>query len=157
LLKEIFILNKAGIGLFYQNFEPYGQKDTDLISAFLKIFQDLTLEYMNQSLQELKVGKDKILFFSGEPVSFVLKINNTIPSNKIENRITYLKDRFLQNYTEQLTQKDINIKDFDAFEEVVKEEFDIKTKTKRKSSENLQKAFGISLSTVNLKKLIESL
>jgi len=157
MLKEIFIINKGGIGLFYQNFETTGRKDKDLVSAFLKIFQDLTVEYMNQSLQELQVGTDKVIFVSGEPVSFVLKVNSIMPSNKIETRIALLKDRFLRNYTEQLSQNDTDIKDFDAFEQDIKEVFDIKTKTNRKSSERLQEFFGISVTNANLKKLIESL
>ena len=74
MLKEIFILNKAGIGLFYQNFEIQKRRDKDLIAAFLKIFQDLSEEYMNQDLKELQVGENKVVFFSGEPVSLVIKV-----------------------------------------------------------------------------------
>ncbi len=46
MLKEIFIINKAGIGLFYQNFEVNGQKEKDMVSAFLKAIQDFSEEYM---------------------------------------------------------------------------------------------------------------
>ena len=157
VLKEIFIINNAGVGLFYQNFETNGKKDKDIISAFLKIFQDLSIEYLNQSLQEFQVGTNKVVFFSGEPVSFVIKVNSTLPSKKIEGRIKFLKDLFVQTYTQQIERNETEISFFDDFEEEIKKVFDIKIKTKRKSSEHLQALFGITIKKENLKRLIESL
>ena len=156
-LKEIFIINNAGVGLFYQNFETNRKDDKDIVSAFLKIFQDLSIEYLNQSLQEFQVGTNKMVFFSDEPVSFVIKVNSTLPSKKIEGRIKFLKDLFVQTYTQQIERNETEISFFDDFEEEIKKVFDIKIKTKRRSSELLQDFFGISIKRANLKKLIGSL
>ena len=123
MLKEIFIINKAGIGLFYQNFEENGQKEKDMVSAFLKVIQDFSEEYMNQKLQEIHLGTNKVVLFSGDPVSFVIKVSSARSSNQLEARIKLLKDRFLQNYTPQIERNDTEISLFDPFEEEVRKVF----------------------------------
>ena len=157
MIREIFIINQSGIGIFYQNFEKEAQYDEDLMSSYLSAIQALAVESTKDRIQAIISGSSRYSFVPGENFLMVIKTVKDMRDKGLLVKLNTMKSIFFQIYEEELKRKDANLEKYNGFENIIREIFNIDFKTKRKSSDLITNLLGLPLKKKHLKKLIDSL
>lgn len=157
MIKEIFILNEGGIGLFYQNFEKEVQDNCQMLASFFSAIQSFAEKAMSEHLNAIISGENKYVFYTAEKFSIVIKTDKNTSDSKIKSKLEILKDSFHKIFEDCLNQNEIRTENFNGFEQIVINVFNIKTKPKYKSSEIFKDLLGLSNKKINFKKILNSL
>jgi len=157
MIKEIYILNKGGIGLFYQNFSDKIEGDEQLAASLFNVIQTFAETYLNEEVRSIVADNDKLLFFQGDSFSIIIRTDMNSKLDEKSKKLKALRDEFFKRYHKNLKCNITDISIYDDFEETIRNIFKIEKKPKHRSSELLQQFFGIPIKKINLKKLIHSL
>lgn len=157
VIKEIYILNGSGIGVFYQNYEDQVQKDLQLIAPFFSAIQSFAQECTKDNLKALIMGENKYSFINHETFSIVIKTDKSLDLKNIQKKIDNLSRTFFTQYGKELMKSNQDLDNYNNFEIVVREMFEVKIRPTFKSSELVKDFLGLSDRNVNFKKVINSL
>jgi hypothetical protein len=157
MIKEILIINRSGIGLFYQNFENDAQENQQVLAGFFSAIQCFAKECTKDNLKAIISGESKYSIVEGDDFSIIIKTSKGLDFKKFEEKINSLKNTFLQEYEDDLSRNNTDTRRYNGFEEIVKSMFKIDIITKHKSSDLFTDLLGISSQKVNFRKIINSL
>lgn len=127
MIKEIYILNKGGIGLFYQNFSDKIEGDDQLAASLFNVIQSFAENYLNEDIRSIVSNNDKLLFFRGKDFSIIIRTDTNSKLDEKSKKIKVLKDRFFQKYHKNLKYNITDVSIYDEFEEIIRKIFKIST------------------------------
>ncbi|MHA1651103.1 MAG: hypothetical protein ACTSYB_12980, partial [Candidatus Helarchaeota archaeon] len=102
MIKEIYILNKGGIGLFYQNFSDKIEGDEQLAASLFNVIQTFAETYLNEEVRSIVADNDKLLFFQGDSFSIIIRTDMNSKLDEKSKKLKALRDELFKRYHKNL-------------------------------------------------------
>ena len=156
MFKELIIVNNAGIGLFYQQFDRKIEDHQSIAALFsaLKTYAQMTV---GDELTCIVLGESTINIYNRDELNSIFRYNkNETTENRINLLAETIIDSFFNKYRNEITRFKGVIKCFDSFSDDLGEICQIKPKTTKKSSEILNDFLGLN-KKIDYKKVLNSL
>ena len=118
MIKELMIINQAGIALFYHNFINKEKIDDEQsLASYFDIICRFTKHSFKESLRTLELDSHVFFFYTHKSsYHLVLKCDNKeFEKDKLENISEMIIDKFLEKYKEILLDFNGEISNFKTF------------------------------------------
>jgi len=157
MIKELIIVNMAGIALFYQNFEKKDVENYQSIAAFFTALNSFAKESVKDDLNMIQMGTDIFYFYSDQNLNCIIKCAlKTVDEKRINELAKRIINQFKNKFSDEIENFEGAITIFDTFTEDLDDICQVKIKTKEKSSKILQNFLGLD-KQIDYKKVLDGL
>ncbi|MHA1268453.1 MAG: hypothetical protein ACTSPY_01580 [Candidatus Helarchaeota archaeon] len=156
-IRELIIVNDAGIAIFYQNFASDNNIDYQSIAVFFTALNTFANYSINDKINSIVLGKKIYYFVRKDNLNFIFRCDKKdFSENVLKSKAEKVVVEFYNKFCDVLKEFDGNISCFNSFSDKLSEILGISNKNTKPSSEILSNLIGFN-KKVNYKKVLDSL